>query len=299
MTIASGGTTTLNVLLAAVVAPGALSGSVTASDAPLPGVSVSVPGMGVVTTGADGTYSVGGVTPGSYDVTFAKSGFTPQTRSVTISSAASATEDVSLTAVVPGKLSGTVTSGGSPLQGVAVAVPGTGTVTTSAEGTYSVAGVDPGSYDVMFSKGGYVTVTRDITIAPGETLIADVNMSPGVAATSVSRPAVSPTKPVHGRTATFSAWVTPGSAAAAGTSRLSFYRLEHKTVRVRIRGSWKRVRVHYWRYRGSRTMSGRADGRLSAAYRVPFRGSWKMVASYAGAAGYSASRSSAKTFTVR
>jgi subtilisin family serine protease len=299
MTIASGQSTTLNVLLAAVVAPGALSGSVTASEAPLPGVSVSIPGMGTVTTGDDGAYSVGGVAPGSYDVTFAKSGFTRQTRSVTISSAVTATEDVSLTAVVPGELSGTVNSGVAPLQGVTVAVPGTGTVTTSAEGTYSVRGVDPGSYSVTFSKGGYVTAVRSVTIAPGETSAENVSMSLGVTATSVSRPGVSPARPVHGRTATFSAWVTPGSATAAGTSRLSFYRLEHRTVRSKIRGRWKRVRVHYWRFRGSRSMSGAADGRLSTRYRVPYAGSWKVVASYAGAPGYSASVSSAKTFTVR
>jgi subtilisin family serine protease len=299
VTVASGQTTTLNVLLTAVVAPGALSGSVTTSDAPLPGVSVSIPGVGAVTTGVDGAYSVGGVTPGSYDVTFAKSGFTRQTRSVTISSAVTATEDVSLTPVVPGELSGTVTSGVGPLQGVTVAVPGTGTVTTSAEGTYSVAGVDPGSYSVTFSRGGYSTAVRSVTIAPGETSAENVSMSLGVAATSVSRPSVSPAKPAHGKTAAFSAWVTPASAAVTGTSRLSFYRLEHKTVRAKVRGRWTRVRVHYWRFRGSRLMSGASDGRLSTRYRVPYAGSWRVVASYAGAPGYSASISSAKAFMVR
>ncbi len=65
---------------------------------------------------------------------------------MTIASGGTLTKDVSmvLAPVIPGTLSGTVTSGGSPLVGVTVSVPGTGSVTTAANGTYSLAGITAG-----------------------------------------------------------------------------------------------------------------------------------------------------------
>ena len=83
----------------APVVPGALSGVVTDSGGPLVGVSVSVPGTATVTTLSDGSYSVPGVTPGTYNVAYSKSGYTTKIVSVTILSDATATKDVTLVAV--------------------------------------------------------------------------------------------------------------------------------------------------------------------------------------------------------
>ena len=80
-----------------LVAPGTLAGTVSAGGSPLAGVSISVPGTATATTGANGTYSVAGIAPGTYNVTFAKSGYVSQTLSVTISSAATTTKVVAMT----------------------------------------------------------------------------------------------------------------------------------------------------------------------------------------------------------
>jgi len=67
------------------------------------------------------------------------------------------------------EVTGTVTSNGTtPLTGVTVtASPGDATATTSATGTFTITGLDIGSYDLTFSLSGYVT----------QTIVAPVNLS--------------------------------------------------------------------------------------------------------------------------
>ena len=77
---------------------GTLSGTVTSGGAALAGVSVAVPGYGLLTTGADGTYSLATLASGTYDVTYSKSGYASVTRSVTVTTGATTTVNVSLAA---------------------------------------------------------------------------------------------------------------------------------------------------------------------------------------------------------
>jgi hypothetical protein len=119
-------------------------------------------------------------------------------------------------------------------------------------------------------------------------------------ATSISRPSVSPSRPTHGKTATFTSLLTPSAAVASGgTSQLSFYRYETKTVRKKVGGRWKNVRVHYWHLRTTKTMSAGSDGHLTLKYRLPYSGSWKVVARYTGSSTHAASTSSARQFTAK
>lgn len=57
-------------------------------------------------------------------------------------------------------LSGTVTDAytGAPIAGVQVTLNGSST-TTNASGKYSFAGLQPGSYDIIFSAPGYESIT--------------------------------------------------------------------------------------------------------------------------------------------
>jgi hypothetical protein len=119
------------------------------------------------------------------------------------------------------------------------------------------------------------------------------------APTSVSRPAVTPSRPTHRKTSTFVAQLTPSAAARAGDSKLSFYRWDTKTVTRKVGGQFKRVRVGYWHLKATKSMKASASGYLTAYYRVPNSGSWKAVAAYAGSKGYARCTSTNTYFSVR
>lgn len=73
-----------------------------------------------------------------------------------------------------GSLVGRVTdaNNGTPLPGVEVSVDGVnGAVSTARDGTYSLAGLAPGSYTVTFSYLGYQSVTRAVTIGTGSAVV--------------------------------------------------------------------------------------------------------------------------------
>ncbi len=73
-----------------------------------------------------------------------------------------------------GSLSGTVTTGGSPLAGATVAVEGTVfTTTTSANGTYSLPFVPVGAQQVTASKFGFYPVTHNVTIVEDQASVQD------------------------------------------------------------------------------------------------------------------------------
>ena len=85
-----------------------------------------------------------------------------------------------------GALSGTVTnSAGAPLSGVSVAVSGSSPVLSAANGTYVISGIDEGTYDVTFSKAGYVNRTLNVSISAGATTVCNTSLStPPVTAVS-------------------------------------------------------------------------------------------------------------------
>jgi len=75
-------------------------------------------------------------------------------------------------------LTGTVTSGGSPLSGVTISLVGTTlSATTNASGSYTINGIAAGTYQVTASKTGYASVTLPATLAPGQTLTLNFTLS--------------------------------------------------------------------------------------------------------------------------
>jgi hypothetical protein len=82
------------------------------------------------------------------------------------------------TATVRGK----VTSGEAPATGTTVTARNVDTGFTSrgmvaADGTYVLAGVRPGTYDISYAVAGGATVTRRVTISVGQTATIDVDMA--------------------------------------------------------------------------------------------------------------------------
>lgn len=150
---------------------GALAGTVTDEDGNVSGGTVNVcavdttePVLYTGTTGADGTYSILNVAPGTYDVWFeAANHVSAKTDDVTIAAAQVKTADKVLGeyANLSGKC--TAAAGGADLEGVLVALyavyPGTISyqATSAANGTYTIANIAPGTYQVRVSKTAFVT----------------------------------------------------------------------------------------------------------------------------------------------
>lgn len=87
---------------------------------------------------------------------------------------------VSQTAHGPlGTIGGTVTSGGTALAGATVFADGPidRTVTTASNGTYSIPNLNVGSYTVTYSKFGYQTQTRNLTVTQNTTTTANVSLT--------------------------------------------------------------------------------------------------------------------------
>ncbi|MDY0150763.1 MAG: carboxypeptidase regulatory-like domain-containing protein, partial [Candidatus Cloacimonas sp.] len=66
-----------------------------------------------------------------------------------------------------------------PLEGVTVAIPNTTyTATTNAQGQYEIRNIQPATYDLSFTKYGYITHNQAFTLLEDQTLTVNVTMLP-------------------------------------------------------------------------------------------------------------------------
>ena len=80
-----------------------------------------------------------------------------------------------------GKINGQVidSSDGSFIPGANISTdPPTSSVTTDAQGEYSIADMPPGDYTVTASKAGYNSTSVDVAVAVGKTTTADLHLTP-------------------------------------------------------------------------------------------------------------------------
>jgi hypothetical protein len=183
VTVTAGATT--SGIDAGLAAAGHITGTVTADDTGLPLANICVGtvsnGSGVsAQTGADGTYDLGGLAPGSYLVTFQECSFDgdylfeyfddttdfEEADAVTVGAGATTTGiDASL--ATAGHITGTVTSDdtGLPLANICVLASEDGGTAgsfrlTASDGSYDLAGLPTGGYVVELSDCnalGYAT----------------------------------------------------------------------------------------------------------------------------------------------
>jgi len=140
-----------------------ISGQVTSNGSGLSGVAVALSGASSATaiTGASGNFAFTGLANGSYTVTPSKTGFTfnPASSPQTVSGADIPGVSLVATQVQAAtySVSGQVTSNGSGLSGVTVALSGTSSATTitNAGGNYTFTGLYNGSYTVTPSRTGF------------------------------------------------------------------------------------------------------------------------------------------------
>jgi len=177
--------------------PGTIAGTVinSATD-PIFGALVEVSQGGILigsdTTAVDGTYSIGGLPPGSYVVTASAASYQTLAVGASVTGGAITTVDFEL-ASNPGIISGTVTdTNGSPLQSVLVQViAGGATIAsglTDSSGNYLFSGIAPGSYTVSASKTLYQTQVVGVSVSSDTTTIANFSLAadPGIISGTVT-----------------------------------------------------------------------------------------------------------------
>ena len=116
--------------------------------------------------------------------------------------------------------------------------------------------------------------------------------------TSVTKPSVSPARPNHNRTATFNAAMIPAVPTLAGTTQLSLYHWEYRTVTKSVHGLSRRVRVYAWHLQAAKSMKATADGHLTLRYKLQRSGTWKMIARYSAPMDYNPASSLSRTFVA-
>jgi len=140
---------------------GSISGTVTDSvtGTGISGATLSSTGGSTITS-SSGSYTLAGVSPGTYTVTASATGHTTLSASVKVTAGNDTLQNFAL---VPSgsSISGTVTDAQTTagIVGASVSCTCGGSATTGAGGTYSIANVAPGSYSMTFSATGYVSQT--------------------------------------------------------------------------------------------------------------------------------------------
>ena len=158
--------------------PGSITGSVssTKDGSAIAGAAVT-DGTRTTTTDAAGKYTIANVPPGTYQVTASKSGYYSSSVTVDVVSGGSAVANFSLSEI-PGTIAGAVTSAkdGSAIVGATV-TDGTRTATTDATGTYNIADVPAGTYQVTVSKSGYYSSSMTVTVVSGGSAVANFSLN--------------------------------------------------------------------------------------------------------------------------
>ena len=140
-----------------------ISGTVKSNGAALAGAAVSVAGKTAISA-ADGTFSIAAVTAGTYALAAAKSGYTTSTNS---SFSVGSDQSVAISLVQPTyTVSGILktSNNGAVLAGASFAIAGQ-SVTSGANGAFTVSGILAGTYSFVASKAAYTQTTGSLAVS--------------------------------------------------------------------------------------------------------------------------------------
>ena len=202
LTVTSGATTT--VILSMTPNNGGVTGTVTDSVSHGAVVGAAVQALqggsliGSATTGVGGTFTISPtLPPGSYTISVSKSGYQTATTTTTVVPDQTNTVNVSFV-VDTGTISGTITDFVTtlPIQSVAVqalqGLTAMASTTSNAGGSYTMAGLAPGSYTVQANMLHYqagstgATVTSDATTTTNVALVPNSGTFFGVVTSSAT-----------------------------------------------------------------------------------------------------------------
>jgi len=152
----------------------------------LKGVTVTLEPTGLqAATDVSGVFVITGMPPdlyyGDYTLTAALAGYQPRTVTFTIPNGATVIERLVIAQL--GSLSGTITNAadGATIAGATITA-GTISGVSATDGTYSLAGLDPGDTDVAVSAPGFDPASAQVWIVPGENVVHDIVMTAASAA---------------------------------------------------------------------------------------------------------------------
>ncbi|HEX2203260.1 MAG TPA: plastocyanin/azurin family copper-binding protein [Longimicrobium sp.] len=192
---------------------GRVAGSVTAGGAGVQGASVAMTGGGTATTSATGQFAMENVAVGNRTLTLAvPNGFTlaaGQTAAKSVAVAAGQTASVSwqlMQTPQTGRIEGSVTAGGTGVQGVSIALTGGATATTNAAGAFALENVPVGNRTLT------LTVPNGFTLAAGQTAAKQVTVAAGQTANVTWQLTQTP------QTGRIEGSVTAGGAGVQGAS---------------------------------------------------------------------------------
>ena len=145
--------------------------------------------------------------------------------------AVSNSSSFTVTAIAPGTISGTITraTGGSAISGATIEARQAGilksSVTTAANGTYSIANLDPATYDVRVLASGFSNEVRSTVISPNATSTVNVALSqPGSISGTITE--ADGTTPIAGAAvALYFGPVAKGATSTNGTGAYSLANL--------------------------------------------------------------------------
>ena len=160
--------------LAGVTTPlGWINGSVSIAGGGSPAgavVSLSGTSSSPITVGTDGLFAFSNLLPANYTVAVTKTGCVSNSAAVTVPAGGGATPSIVLQAMQLGSITGVVRDAlGAPLAGARIEVEGVaGSVSSEADGSYTMTAVPPGSVAVCASIANLTARGKLVTVASGQ-----------------------------------------------------------------------------------------------------------------------------------
>ena len=185
--ITAGGTTTSNFVLQAN--PSTLFGTVISSVSmlPLPGVLINSYLNNLLETSlltdVNGQYTINGLTSGNYTISASDPNFQTETLSLFLASNTTQELDFSLLPN-PGSVIGVIYDvSGIPIPGATITLSQNNTVvaqvvTSAADGSYTLSGLIPGTYNVTVSAPNDQAVTQGVSILSNQPVALDFTLQP-------------------------------------------------------------------------------------------------------------------------
>ena len=198
-----------------------------------------------------------------------------------------------------GTIAGVVTNAvtGAPVAGIGISIGSRLAAPSAVDGTFVAARLKPGTYGVRFSNSRYITQSaQGIAVPAGLRTTVSGRLKPRIV-TALTRPSVVPTMPLGGQVVTLTVTISPASAATAAVTTVYGSHYEQKTVKKKVKGKTKKVKVWYWRSRITLRMSAETPGTLVAPVALA-SGKWRVHARFRGSGKYLPSTSKTTHFDV-